>query len=730
MPGQVIAGDPGFVLTVSGLRFEDGAVVTWNGADRPTTWRSSTTLEAAVLASDVASPASAAVAVRNPDRAVSNVLLFTVAAAVPSISSLSPAAATVGDPSFVLTVTGQRFRSGAVVTWSYADRPTTFVSSTTLLAAIPANDLGRADWVPVGVRNPTGETSFFETFTVGNPVPAISSLSPGAVTVGSGDTTVSVNGGPFVSLSRVLWNGSWRYSWFVSPSELRVTLPASDLATFGTGWITVSSPAPGGGVSAAVALPIARPVPSPSAMSPASAPPGAPRFTLTVTGSGFAPDAVVRWNGTARPTSVVSSAVLHASIDAADVASSGAAEVSVFNPPPDGGAAVAGTFTIAPGSARGPQAVAYQLDPAHSGSIDLGAAIAFPADPAWVVTLSDDASYPLIAGGKVFVLTSRTEAGGNGTQLHALDLATGASVWGPVSIPGGFNWAGHAYDRGAVFVVDSSGELRAFDAATGALRWLVDLPYQYSFSSSPTATDGTVYVAGAGSGGTIYAVAESDGALRWTSWVGAATAAVAPDGVFVAELCLAYKLDLLTGSRIWSHGGPCSYFWPSDVAAYSPGGLYVRGAGRAASDPLVTVFDPFDGTSLATFGPATAGSWAPSLALGSSGAFLVAMGALDAVDLSGNPLWRFAAGGTLLSAPIAVNGVVFVGASTGTVYALDAVTGAELWSGDAGAEILLPQEGTPFRPLPGLAAGEGYLVVPAGRRITAWQIASPAAVGP
>jgi hypothetical protein len=64
---------------------------------------------------------------------------------------------------------------------------------------------------------------------------------------------------------------------------------------------------------------------------PASAAPGSGAFTLTVNGSGFAPTAVVSWNGSLRATTVFTSTHLQASILASDVAGLGTARVQVIN---------------------------------------------------------------------------------------------------------------------------------------------------------------------------------------------------------------------------------------------------------------------------------------------------------------------------------------------------------------------------------------------------------------
>jgi hypothetical protein len=71
---------------------------------------------------------------------------------------------------------------------------------------------------------------------------------------------------------------------------------------------------------------------------PASVAPGGAAFTLTVNGTGFATGAVLNWNGSSRPTTVVSSSVIHAQISAADIATATTAIITVVNP----GGAVSG----------------------------------------------------------------------------------------------------------------------------------------------------------------------------------------------------------------------------------------------------------------------------------------------------------------------------------------------------------------------------------------------------
>jgi len=73
------------------------------------------------------------------------------------------------------------------------------------------------------------------------------------------------------------------------------------------------------------------PVAALSSISPTTIASGGSDFTLTVNGSNFANGDVVRWNGTDRVTTFVSTTELSAAILAADIANGGTASVTVFN---------------------------------------------------------------------------------------------------------------------------------------------------------------------------------------------------------------------------------------------------------------------------------------------------------------------------------------------------------------------------------------------------------------
>jgi YD repeat-containing protein len=98
---------------------------------------------------------------------------------VPTIASFSPALVEAGGPAFTLTVNGSNFITGAVVRVNGQSRPTTFVSSQQLQAAIPSTDIGVAATLSFTVLNPPpgGGASNAASYTV-NGRPAVTLTSP------------------------------------------------------------------------------------------------------------------------------------------------------------------------------------------------------------------------------------------------------------------------------------------------------------------------------------------------------------------------------------------------------------------------------------------------------------------------------------------------------------------------------------------------------------------------
>jgi hypothetical protein len=86
---------------------------------------------------------------------------------------------------------------------------------------------------------------------VNNPVPTLTAMAPETVSAGSAGFTLSVTGTNFTPASVVRWNGNARSTTFVSATNLTAAIGAADVAAAGTVVVTVFTPAPGGGASAA-----------------------------------------------------------------------------------------------------------------------------------------------------------------------------------------------------------------------------------------------------------------------------------------------------------------------------------------------------------------------------------------------------------------------------------------------------------------------------------------------
>jgi hypothetical protein len=183
--------------------------------------------------------------------------------------------------------------------------------------------------------------------------------------------------------------------------------------------------------------------------------------------------------------------------------------------------------------------------------------------------------------------------------------------------------------------------------------------------------------------------------------------------VFVSYVCPNVQaFARSTGVSLWSYLPGCSGGGGA-TAAYNNQRLFVRDTSQA-NGPQGYIFDAPSGALLGRYeaGPI------PALANGQS--FVLAAGVLRATDLNmGPPTWTFAGDGTLSSTPLVVGHQVYVGGTSGNLYALDVTTSQEEWTANVGTSIPASREGV------GLNEGEGLLVVPAGSSLVAYANATP-----
>jgi outer membrane protein assembly factor BamB len=188
------------------------------------------------------------------------------------------------------------------------------------------------------------------------------------------------------------------------------------------------------------------------------------------------------------------------------------------------------------------------------------------------------------------------------------------------------------------------GEVVAFDARTGRIRWRARLG---PTESSPLVAGGLVVVGDWR--GDVTALDRRTGKVRWrTRTGGRVKGAVAQSGrrLFVGAYDgRLYSFALRTGRELWSTG--------------SQEGLTGRGT--------------FYSTPAIAYG---------RVYIGSTDGKVYSFGAA-----SGDLIWSQGTGGYVYSSPAVARGRVFAGSYSGRLFAFDAATGDVVWETDAGGEI-------------------------------------------
>ena len=148
-----------------------------------------------------------------------------------SIAFLAPSTTSAGSTGFTLTVSSPSggFVTQTVVQWNGKTIPTTYVSASTVTAAITTTMIANPGTVFVNTLNPfsgagNNGLSNVLTFVVNpaaNPVPAITSISPSTAAAGSASFTLSVNGSSFLPTSDP--SGGSQVRWNLGPTQ--TTLP-------------------------------------------------------------------------------------------------------------------------------------------------------------------------------------------------------------------------------------------------------------------------------------------------------------------------------------------------------------------------------------------------------------------------------------------------------------------------------------------------------------------------
>ena len=399
-----------------------------------------------------------------------------------------------------------------------------------------------------------------------------------------------------------------------------------------------------------------------------------------------------------------------ASLDVITVDSTIDAVVDASNGPDDVVVDALQCGTIVP---TGSVATNFQINARHDG-VQPSDHLALPLCKRWSVPFGGSISFPIVAGGRVFVTVADLDSG-TGTDVYALDEKSGTLLWGPVALTSFQSWSALTYETN-LFALDNGGTLAAFDPGTGEKIWQAKTPPTY-VDSAPTAWGGRIYFSGDGS---IYAYDEIDGTLGWASSVqkggDEGTPAVDLSGVYVAYDCgQIYSFDPSSGGLNWQHSGDCEG-GSGTTPALRGGTLFTRAYDYPNTANLMVIAS--SGVAIGSF--ALAQTVPPALSfIGGDTLLRVINGSMDAWQFTQQKtLWTFVGDGQLVTAPLVASSTVVVGSSSGNLYALDAVTGTLVSSDAIGYPLKYTESGSGLTT--GLAIADGMLFISANGALIAY----------
>ena len=288
---------------------------------------------------------------------------------------------------------------------------------------------------------------------------------------------------------------------------------------------------------------------------------------------------------------------------------------------------------------------------------------------ALILEMNGDLRASFTLGGKPFRSAPAIDADGTiyvagKTKIHAVSPLDGAPIWSTNAIIDKFE-GGLALGSDAVFVMDASDKLMAYDKTDGQNLWKTTLPltiFDDKVTAAPTVgPDGTVYIIS--EAGQLLALNPANGGILWTY--------VAPDG---ADFLLQPQVDV----------NGVIYLAGKDAAiAVNPNGTqkyFQRVTGQILAQPILnadsSIFVPTDAGYL--YGLTAAGSEiftyivpggakfqsTPALSLDESVIYVTSKGAqMLAINTSdGSLLWEYATVDGIVASPvIAENGNIHVG---------------------------------------------------------------------
>lgn len=308
-------------------------------------------------------------------------------------------------------------------------------------------------------------------------------------------------------------------------------------------------------------------------------------------------------------------------------------------------------------------------------------------------------SSPIIANGIVYITTSDN-------KLYAFNASSGAPLWhvstgNYVNGLGSFIYSTPAIVNGVLYVGSNDHRVYAFNALRGGNPLWVSPPTGGPIYSSPAIVNNMVYIGSTDD--KVYAYNAANGSLVWsvsTGYYVFSSPAVVDNVVYIgSDDSKLYALDASSGRVLWvgiAGGHIDSSPTVVDGMVYlgsADGHIYafdVTGCqGKTTCQPAWT-------TSTGGFINASPAVANGILYIGSNDKTLYAYNTGQCLNIAPNAncpsLWTWTAPAQTTqpfeSSPTVANGVLYIGAEDGNLYAYSAQSGTKLWSYPTGGKII------------------------------------------
>jgi YVTN family beta-propeller protein len=414
-PSPLLRGSYNVALTIKGSRFMNVATVSiesgiYKYAPEPT-FIDFHTLEVGIPTEMLESTGMYELTVTNPEpEGGFDSVELAVVNPRPQISFLDPAEVVAGVPGLNLGVFGDGFFGDTKFYVDGAERDFDYIEQSKVELDFNSTELEVGSEKEIAAYNspPGGGISDTAVFTVLNPVPVLTSISPTAAEINT-SVTLTLSGEGFVKTSQVLFNGQQLSVTYVDSNTLQVEIPP--VAVPGGYSVEVVSPTPGGGTSNTVVFTALNPVPVLTSISPTEVEINT-FTTLVLSGENFVNTSQVVFDGQPLETAYVNGTELTAQVPVSLIPEAGTYSVTVVTPAPGGGESEAATFT-----ALNPVPVLTSITPTEA---------------------EVDTSVTLTISGEGFVNTSTVEFNGQPLETTYVDGNTLQAELGPVAEAGDY----------------------------------------------------------------------------------------------------------------------------------------------------------------------------------------------------------------------------------------------------------------------------------------------------